>query len=224
LGSTGYTASSRLSLHYSTHEAGDLSLARDREQFARIVQSAIDSARFLALSVRPGQWQQAEQRLRDAFELHSISFDELLLRHLHQLCDGMARPPDWQVVLRADAAAPGSMDWSRLQSLVRRVLPAMADELSAVEGPVLLTDTGLIARYGLIDTWLADLRQRLQDGRRNQALLLLIANDTTTAGAVIDGHSLPSGAGSKEYARIPSAWLHHPEAELHRRGHEAGAS
>ncbi len=204
LGSTAY-ASTRLSRHSTAHEAGDLGVDRDREQFARTVQSAIDSARFLALSVRPGQWQQAQRRLRDAFALSSVSFDQLLLRHLHQLCDGMARPPHWQVVLRADAAAQGSMDWSRLQSLVRRVLPAMADELSAVEGPVLLTDTGLIARYGLIDTWLADLRQRLQDGRRNQALLLLIANDTT--GAVIDGHSLPSGAGSKEYAQIPSGWL-----------------
>ena len=77
----------------------------------------------------------------------------------------MARPPDWQVVLRADAAPRGSMDRSRLQALVRQVLPAMADELDA------------------------------------------------TAGAVIDGDSLPSGAGSKEYARIPSAWLQSPETE-----------
>jgi hypothetical protein len=146
-----------------------------------------------------------------------------LLRHLHGLCDGMANPPDWQVVLKADAADPGSVDWSRLQGLVRRVLPAMAEELKAASRPILLTDPGLIARYGLIDTWLGDLRRHLQDDPRAQALLLLIANDTATAGAVIERVSVPSGAGSREFARIPSAWLLSADAQGHPAGRQGGA-
>jgi hypothetical protein len=67
----------------------------------------------------------------------AVSFDEQLLRHLHLLCDAMASPPNWEVVLKADAADHSSMDWSRLQGLVRRALPAMADE--AANRPVLLT-------------------------------------------------------------------------------------
>jgi hypothetical protein len=68
-------------------------------------------------SVRPADAQRDAQRLQARFGLVIVSFDALLLRHLRRLCDGMARSPDWQVVLRADAAEPGSIDWSRLQGL-----------------------------------------------------------------------------------------------------------
>jgi hypothetical protein len=83
----------------------------------------------------------------------------------------------------------------------------MAEEIKAAERPVLLTDAGLIARYGLVDSWLGDLRRHLQESPRAQALLLLIANETATPGAVIEGVSVPSGAGSREFARVPGAWL-----------------
>ncbi|WP_295579595.1 BREX system serine/threonine kinase PglW [uncultured Lamprocystis sp.] len=200
-------AATRTSVHYTQHAAGESSPARELKQFEQRVRNALDSARFLALSVRPRLWQRAQQQLAETFALQVVSFDDLLLRHLHRLCDGMANPPNWQVVLKADAADPGSVDWSRLQGLVRRVLPAMAAEIKAVDRPVLLTDPGLIGRYGLVDSWLGDLRRQLQDAPRAQALLLLIANELATTAAIIDGVSVPSGAGSREFARIPSAWL-----------------
>ena len=87
------------------------------------------------------------------------------------------------------------------------MLPTMAEEVKAAEGPVLLTEPGLIARYGLIDSWLGELRQRLMSGETVQALVLLTASDIASAGAMIDSASVPSGAGSREFARIPSAWL-----------------
>jgi len=128
----------------------------------------------------------------------------------------MANPPNWQVVLKADAADHNSMDWSRLQGLVRRALPAMADEVKAADCPVLLTDPGLIARYNLVDSWLSERRSHLLNGQQVNALVLLIANETTTAGAIIDGITVPSGAGSKEFARIPSAWLEEAHAKARR--------
>ncbi|RKT46664.1 BREX system serine/threonine kinase PglW [Thiocapsa rosea] len=225
LGYGGSTiAATPTSVHYTRQDAGNIAAARELAQFDRIVRNALDSARFLALSVRPTLWRHAQQRLAEIFALQIVSFDALLLRHLHGLCDGMANPPDWQVVLKADAADPRSVDWSRLQGLVRRVLPAMADELKAARRPVLLTDPGLMARYGLIDTWLGDLRSHLQDDPQAQALLLLIANDTATAGDVIERVSVPSGAGSREFARIPSAWLLSAEAQPHPIGRQGGAA
>jgi hypothetical protein len=116
-------------------------------------------------------------------------------------------------VLRADAADPGSVDWLRLQGLVRRVLPAMAEEIKAADRPVLLIDPGLNGRYGLVDSWLGELRRHLKDAPRARALLLLIANELATTAAIIDGVSVPSGAGSREFARIPSAWLQPVAAE-----------
>jgi len=189
----------------------ELAARRRRQQFDDSVRTALDEHRFLAVTVRPARARIAAERLADRFGLNPVSFDALLFRHLHRLCNGMARPPDWQVVLRADSAAPGSVDWSRLQGLVRRVLPALTDEIlgagGTADGPVLLTDTGLIGRYDLVETWLAELRRRLADGEVRHALLLLIASDRTGPGASIEGVSVPDGPGRREHAAIPSQWL-----------------
>jgi hypothetical protein len=52
--------------------------------------------------------------------------------------------------------------------LVQRVLPELTAALlgpgGAASAPVLLTDTGLIGRFGLVDSWLAELRRRLATG------------------------------------------------------------
>lgn len=202
------SASSAKSSYFSTqYDEGDPAIGKEITQFLATVQTSLDSARFLALSVRTSQWRLAKERLPSAFDLKLISFDELLLRHLHQHCAGMSKPPKWDVVLRADAAEKNSVDWSRLQMLVKKVMPAMAEEITQAGQPVLLTEPGLIARYGLVNDWLGGLRQNLLTARHPHALLLLIANDVTTAGAVISGISVPSGAGSKEFIRIPSPWL-----------------
>jgi len=204
-GLTSYVSPTQASLHFTEH--GSEAAEREVRQFEQTLHNALDSARFLALSVRPSQWQRAQQQLSQDLGLRILSFDALLLRHLHRLCDGMARPPNWEVVLKADAADPGSVDWTRLQGLVRRVLPAMADEVKGIEHHVLLTDAGLVGRYGLIDNWLGELREHLMNREGGRALVLLTASDVASTGAMIDNFSVPNGAGSREFARIPSAWI-----------------
>ena len=206
-GLTSYASRTHTAFHSTQHEEGDVSARREVDEFIKTVRNTVDSARFLALSVRPSYWQRAQAKLCEVFSFQTISFDELLLRHLHRFCDAMVNPPNWDVVLKADAADVNSVDWSRLQGLVRKVLPAMADEVKSVDRPVLLTEPGLIARYELVNTWLSDLRQHLMSAEHVHALVLLIANDMATPAAVIDGATVPSGAGSKEFARVPSAWL-----------------
>jgi hypothetical protein len=145
--------------------------------------------------------------LAQDYPLANVSFDELLLRHLHNICDTMAKPPDWSVVLKADAAERTSRDWSNLQRLVAKALPAMAEEIRQLQRPVLLTEPGLLARYDLVNTWLMDLRKQLADGSHPHALVVLIAADTQQDSATIDGVTVPLGAGSREWARIPSQWF-----------------
>ena len=210
-GVSSYATKAQTTYYHTEHEEGDIAGAREIDQFNMAVQNTIESSRFLALSVRPRHWNRAKARLQSAFDFTLISFDELLLRHLHDLCEGMQKPPKWEVVLKADAADVSSVDWSRLQSLVRKVMPAMAEEIIHSDRPVLLTEPGLIARYQMVDNWLGDLRQRLMNTQNTQALVLLVANDVTTSSAIIDGVSVPSGAGSKEFARIPTAWLMQPD-------------
>lgn len=197
--------------HLGKSDDGPGVTLQDVKALEQSIDNALEGARFLALTVQPRQWEQAKAKLRASYPLTLISFDELLLRHLHQLCQGMKRPPDWSVVLKADAAERTSRDWQNLQRLVARVLPAMADEIRQSGQPVLLTEPGLLARYELVTTWLNDLRQQLgntaEDGIIPHALLLLVAADAQKDGATIDGITVPRGAGTREWARIPSVWL-----------------
>jgi hypothetical protein len=176
------------------------------------ISTAVSSARFLALTAYPRQLQRIEQKLCRDYPLKPISFDELLLRHLQQQCKSMPKSPDWHVVLRADADEQNSKNWQNLQRLVQRALPAMANEIKSTGQPVLLTDPGLIARYDLVNTWLNELRQHLMNtsddsGFECHGLIMLIAADAQSDSASIDGVTVPSGAGSSEFARIPSVWL-----------------
>ena len=64
-------------------------------------------------------------------------------------------------------------------------------------------DPGLIARYELVDSWLSELRSHLLNGQQVNgqqvnALVLLIANETTTAGAIIDGITIPSAERGRQ--------------------------
>lgn len=206
----GLTSASSVKSTYFSTQCGsydDPVAVREIEQFIQVVSNTIDSARFLALSVQPRQYLRARTQLQRLFPVNVLSFDELLLTELHRLCAGMAKPPKWEVILKADAAEPSSRDWSRLQMLVKKALPPIKTEIQNSECAVLLTESGLIGRYGLVGQWLSELRESLVDSPSAQALILLTVSDVVTEGAVIEGVSVPGGAGSKEFAQVPAAWL-----------------
>ena len=76
------------------------------------------------------------------------SLEAALIRHMK--AEALRSGADWSVVLRADAAAPGSRDWQNLLVLVRRALAALERELVGA-GPDAGPDSpGLLARY---DQW-----------------------------------------------------------------------
>jgi hypothetical protein len=111
----------------------------------------------------------------------------------------------WEVVLQADASAPESADWRRLQTLVRRAMPAVEQALLTAAGPVLLVYPGLLARYDQMP-----LLERLREacGRKSDApgFIVLIAADEQRHVPVLDGKPIPVILTS-EWARIPEAWL-----------------
>lgn len=205
--STLVGASSDLSTPSVAGAGEDLAPPGDEQAFRRLVATAIAERRFLALTVKPRRMAAAATRLAADFGLVPLSFDALLLRHMRQVCAAMSQPPQWELVLRADAAGANSRDWQNLQRLVGRALPGMTGEVLASQAPVLLTDTGLLGRYQLVNTWLQPLRDRLSATPDMPSLLLLIAADGQQAGAMIDGTPVPAGAGAREFARIPSDWV-----------------
>jgi hypothetical protein len=217
LPTVGLTSFSSASAGYSVvtqQNDEDPTSLKEANELDKLLQQVATASHFLALTVRPRQWQHARDKLCNDYPFKHISFDELLLRHVQSVCGGMPRSPDWQRVLRADNCDRASRDWQNLQRLVQRALPGMAEEILQAVQPVLLTDPGLLARYDLIGTWLADLRKKLMETGQGASanipgLALLIAADAQRTGAAIDGNLVPTGAGSKEYARIPTSWLNH---------------
>ncbi|MDF5864764.1 hypothetical protein P4152_16310 [Pseudomonas aeruginosa] len=215
LPSAGMTSfASAGSTHYSQTQQGedDTTTLKSVKELGLMLEKVVTASHFLALTVRPRQWWQAQEKLCRDYPFKRISFDELLLRHVQALCASMPKAPDWQVVLKADASEHSSRDWQNLQRLVQRALSGMAEEILHAGQPVLLTEPGLLARYELVTTWLNDLRQQLMSvsGRSGIALpglVLLIAVDAQRSAAMIDDVLVPTGAGSKEFAHIPSSWL-----------------
>lgn len=212
----GLTSASSVKSTYFSTQCGsydDPITVREIEQFIQVVSNTIDTARFLALTVQPRQYLRVKAQLQRLFPVRVLGFDELLLKELHRLCAGMAKPPKWEVILKADAAEPSSRDWSRLQMLVKKALPPIKAEIQNSDCAVLLTESGLIGRYGLVGHWLSELRESLVDSSSAQALILLTVSDVVTEGAVIEGVSVPGGVGSKEFAQVPAAWLTHAEQD-----------
>jgi serine/threonine protein kinase len=207
--------------YLTRHLADDRVVAEEVTRFDQLLQASFKSAGFLALSIRPRLRLRAAEQIQNKFGLEVISFDQLLVDHLHALCASMAKPPKWEVVLKADASETSGTDWSRLQTLVKRALPSMTQAILDFNKPVLLVDPGLIARYGLVDSWLGELRQQFDQAPQAHALWLLIDNDVTTNAAIINGVTVPTGQGSGQFANIPSAWLVHHQAGAARDGERA---
>jgi hypothetical protein len=200
LGSTTFAGHAASSTHLPPVEA-DMGV----DKFETMIHQTLQQGRFLSLSVRSRHWQITRDQLCKQYDLTPVNFDEALFHHLQQYLDSLSRPPQWPTILRADSAPAGSTDRGRLERLVRAALPALTEQILQSEQPVLLTQPGLLARYNLITTWLAELR--LTMAQHNKPLLLLIATDADHSSAFIDGTPIPAGAGSAEYSRVPGAWL-----------------
>jgi hypothetical protein len=137
------------------------------------------------------------------FPVMRMSLESMLLQEMKAATAAVGAR--WEVVLQADAAASDSHDWRRLQTLVRRAMPAVEQALLTATGPVLLVYPGLLARYDQIQ-----LLERLREacGRQHGApgFLVLIAADEQRHMPVLDGKPIPVILAS-EWARIPEAWL-----------------
>ena len=158
---------------------------------------------FLALSVPPRYFAHAERYLAARFALASFSVEAELIGHMRALAAELGA--DWKVVLAADAAPPGSVDHRRLDQLVQRAAARMQAAIAGAGTPLLLTRSGLLARYRRLDL-LAALQDQCQRGAAAAARILCIAGGAADGLPVIDGQALPVVIASA-WARPGAAWL-----------------
>ncbi|MEA3410517.1 MAG: BREX system serine/threonine kinase PglW [Pseudomonadota bacterium] len=167
------------------------------------IRTAVDRKRFLVLGVAPRHLPMAERELLKRFPLRRMSIEALLIGEMKVLAARAGA--DWDVVLRADGAEPGSRDWRNLVTLVRRAVPAVERALLRSDRTVLVVHSGLLARYEQLD-----LLDRLRDAgeRRGDTpgFLVLLPADRQTDMPVIDGSPLPVVLAS-QWARLTETWL-----------------
>jgi serine/threonine protein kinase len=183
----------------------EVALARQVEE--RLQRAARDGA-FLVLTVDTRHLERAERELVNRFPIVARSLDAELIRSMHE--ESQRVGADWDVVLRADTASPGSTDWRNLLTLVGRALGALEQSLADGGRTILLTHAGLLTRYGQVG-FLERLRDRMNSRPEPGAPALtgvwvLIPSDDDSALPAIDGHAVPV-VGPGQWARIPIAWI-----------------
>lgn len=112
---------------------------------------------------------------------------------------------NWEVVLRADSAARDGRDWRSLVTLVRRAIPAVERQLLESERTVLVTYSGLLARYDQLDM-LDRLRDATERQEASPGFLVLLPADQQTNMPVIDGTTLPVVLAS-QWTRLTATWI-----------------
>ncbi len=108
---------------------------------------------------------------------------------------------DWSLVLRADAAAPGSGDRANLERLVADATAQFWPALLARPEPLLLTDAAPLARYGQIDLLAALLDTATI---RPAARWLLVPKRAGAPAPTLDGVAIPVASGT---------WIELPETQ-----------
>jgi hypothetical protein len=184
------------------------------DQFEQRLRYSLENDGFLALVVSPARLALAEQILVSQFPLQVCSIDGLLIRHMKAFT--AEKRVDWRMVLRADAVPAAergaSRDWGNLQRVVRSALPRVKAELAESPRHVLLTNPGLLARYGQIDL-LGELMQSTGRPGGPPGLWILIPSDGQQQRPTLDGQPVPVFT-SAQWTRIPELWLaaHQPTA------------
>jgi serine/threonine protein kinase len=164
---------------------------------------AVSERRFLLLTVAPRHLLRAEEEIVRRFPVTRLSLETLLLQAMQTTAAVVGAR--WEVVLQADAAPHDSRDWRNLQTLVRRVMPAVEQALWSAERPVLLVYLGLLARYDQL-ALLEKLRDACTQRHDVPGFIVLIAADEQRTLPVLDGKPVPVILAS-EWTRIPDAWL-----------------
>lgn len=152
------------------------------------------------------------------FAAEEVSVTGLFLEVLHALVDPKPKP-SWETVLKADAAAPGSnaarrfaeyatTAWGRVEPQLSELL---GDGSGADQPPVLMTDTGVFARYDAMDV-LNRLAEQSRHGGRG--LWMLCPQDDPVREPRLGAVAVPYQAGLGEWIELSDSWVHN----LHRSG------
>ncbi|MEU5210131.1 BREX system serine/threonine kinase PglW [Streptomyces sp. NPDC020742] len=136
-----------------------------------------------------------------------VSLTGLFVAELRGVVSEAARPT-WETILKADAAEPGSRAHQQLRIRTDkawgRIEPRLRERLAEEPGPLLLTDTAVLARYDALDL-LGRLAEEARQG--GSPLWLLVAQSDPARAPRLAGQNVPYQAGFDEWVVVPDAWV-----------------
>ena len=175
----------------------------EARQFEERLQRGTDNGTFIAMTVEPRGYMLAVDELADPdrFGVQVIDVESELITELKQIAE--TKKVKWEAILAADVQ--GSDNRERLMKLVRLAMPKVEQTILAADRLVLLTYSGLLARYDQMDI-LTRLREKVGRSDGIPGLWMLIATDEQSSMPIMDGKPIPV-IGPAEWARIPDSWL-----------------
>ena len=186
----------------STIPAGSTPEAESR-RFERKLQTAATEGAFLVLTVDPRRLVAARRQLLSRFRLELRDMDAVAIAALK--AQAAAKRINWEVLVRADQAEPGTRDGENLRALFKYCRGDLESALGASDRTLLVTNPGLLARYGQMNL-LDWLRGRCAvTGSPLHGAWVLVPGDAE-AMPTLDGQPIPV-LTSAQHAHIPSVWL-----------------
>ncbi|MFE6555177.1 BREX system serine/threonine kinase PglW [Streptomyces sp. NPDC057746] len=163
---------------------------------------------FRVLTVPQRRAEDAVRQLSgEPYGARPVSLTGLFVDELRGVVGESARPT-WETVLKADAAEPGSRAHQQLRIRTDkawgRIEPRLRETLAEGHGPLLLTDTAVLARYDALDL-LGRLAEEARQG--GSPLWLLVAQSDPARAPRLAGQSVPYQAGFDEWIVVPDAWV-----------------
>lgn len=192
---TGWTSTSYASPGAREEALGDLEARLDRLSA---------QGGFCVLTADAGRLSAVAHAVRRHLGAAHLDLDALLVAAMR--AEAERAKADWQRILVADAAPDGPH--LAVRTLAGRAEPILRERLLAVEGALVVTGLGLLARYdrlGLIEG-LRDLLTRSASEQPLRSLVVVVPGVDPAAPPTIDRHPIPV-VTANQWAHVPSAWL-----------------
>ena len=182
---------------------------QEKRELNERLRVAARNRRFRVLEVAANHAERAASELSRVLETDEISLEREILRELEAILS--EREIDWSIVEETDRRGPdGSDDWIMLSRLVEESAERVVSGLVSRRGTLLLTQPGILARYGLSAPLHALLRTEQRDDGPGVFLLVPGFGDpspTAVIHAPTGSLAVPLTSQASQRLRIPEVWI-----------------